>query len=80
MAITGKLVRAEVAYSVIGDVSLSATVELVDDTLGSLAVRRIEIDDATLKATINQYVQQMLIAAPLMADVPVTVPTVPTIE
>lgn len=80
MAITGKLVRAEVAYSAIGDVSLTATVELVDDTLGSLAVRRIEIDDATLKATINQYVQQMLIAAPLMADVPVTVPTAPTIE
>lgn len=78
MPITGTLNRAELTYNTAGVVSLHATVELKDDTLGSLGVRQVEVTDETVKAAVAQYVAQMLPTLSTAAGLTVTIPTSPT--
>lgn len=78
MSITGTLNHAELHCTAGGEMTLSASIELIDDTLGSVGIRRIEINDPAVNASVVQYVAQWLPALSSAAGFAVTFPVAPT--
>lgn len=79
MAITGKLIGANVALSPQG-MTMAASVELVDDVLGTVGQRGIAVADPAVVAQVQGYIESMLPTLSAAAGFPVTVPVAPVVE
>ena len=79
--ITGLLNRAEMLINATtGDVSLSAVVELQDDTLGPLAARQHVVVDPMIVAQVVGFVDAMLPTLSAALGVPVSRPGAAPVE
>ena len=75
MAIRAEFIRGEVSFPVNGSgARMSATIELIDDTLGRLSSRTIEVDDPAIVASVTAYVEQMLPTLTAATGVDVSLP------
>jgi len=72
--IRAEFIRGEVSFPVNGGARMSATIELIDDTLGRLSSRTIEVDDPAIVASVTAYVEQMLPTLTAATGVDVSLP------
>jgi hypothetical protein len=78
MALTGKLIRAEMTVSINGTIELTAVVELHDSELGAVgAIKTVTVDTPEVVANVRAYVDTMLPSLALKAGVPVSWPEAP---
>jgi len=81
MAIRAELIKGEVSFPVNGSgARLSASIELIDDTLGRLVSRTIEVDDPAIVASVTAYVEQMLPTLTASAGLDVTLPVAAVVD
>ncbi len=73
--IRAEFIRGEVRFPVNGSgARMSATIELIDDTLGRLSSRTVEVDDPAIVASVTAYVEQMLPTLTAATGVDVSLP------
>lgn len=72
--ITGKFLGGNVAISQNGTCTMGASVQLIDDQLGSVGQRGIPVDDPQVIAQVQQFIEQMLPSLSAAAGFAITLP------
>ncbi len=72
--ISGKFLGGTVAVSQNGTCTMGASVELIDDQLGSVGQRGIAVDDPQVIAQVQAFIEQMLPSLSAAAGFAITLP------
>lgn len=72
--ISGKFLGGNIAISSTGVCTMGASVELIDDSLGSVGQRGIPVDDPAVIAQVQAFLAQMLPTLSQAAGFEITLP------
>jgi hypothetical protein len=74
MAITGRLISGQIGVTPSG-VTLTAGIDLIDDTLGQVGHRALSPTDPMIEAQVRAFIEASLPALSAFAGFPITLPT-----
>ena len=74
MAITGRLISGQIGITPTG-VTLTAGIDLIDDTLGQVGHRALSPTDPAIEAQVRAFIEASLPALSAFAGYAITMPT-----
>ena len=80
MALSSTLVHATAQFRPDGTASLTYTVNIDDDALGTLGSRGYTVDNPAIMANVMAYITQMLPTLQAQTGLPVALPVAPVVD